>query len=454
MLFIYYRINTMLNSNSIFIWLYKVMDFTPWEHYYKEYESHRHIIARLDLLWNWLKNRYLVKAMKEWKFLTTDSSSLDWMPFPHSYKDQRPGNEGPFYCSNGIHPQIEPTPEDAPWIANSMLEVLAHHDRQQSEARDCQEYQRQQDNTSSLMVDFPLPTPVDQEATTIPGHSEGTTVAAAPAKKKITVQEYHHHQAEKEQHVATYIDENENGEELDYEDSEPQDDLANIQIGYWMPMPSPEETSELMAPPESTIPKTISDTLMHHATAAANRVPGFGRGMPVAHALPMQIGTPVTSLRKTPLHNTTAEEALLHGATLPCSLWQEAMLLGSPLPLLMDNHIKMMDALCHLDNIRLQFICESVKALRRERTPAQPPPGYCMLQMMDPPQRVTTNSPLSQEFLWAASNLGTVIVMPLQFPPEQHPCRGSPPRSRDRECSCQHAEAQRGIVDATHQQKQ
>ena len=169
------------------------------------------------------------------------------------------------------------------------------------------------------------------------------------------------------------------------------------------------------------IPKTISDTLMHHATAAANRAPGFGRGMPVAHASPMQIGTPVTSPRKTPLHSTTAEGALLHGATLPCSLWQEAMLLGLQPSLLTDNHIKMMDALCHLDTIGLQFICESVEALHRERMPTQPPPGYHMPQMTDPPQGVATNSPLSQEFLQAASNLGTVIVMPLQLPPVQHP---------------------------------
>ena len=166
-------------------------------HYYKDhsqpaecieyYESHRHIIARLDLLQNWLKNQYLVKVMEEWKFLTVPSGSLDQMPFPHPYEDQRLGNEGPFYHSKGVCPQIEPTPEDAPWIANSMLEALAHHNRWQSEARDCQEYQRQQDNNSSPMADFPSLTPADQEATTIPGHSEVAIMAAALAKKKITV---------------------------------------------------------------------------------------------------------------------------------------------------------------------------------------------------------------------------------------------------------------------------
>ena len=97
------------------------------------------------------------------------------------------------------------------------------------------------------------------------------------------------------------------------------------------------------------------------------------------------------------------------------------MLLGLPPPLLMDNHIKMMDPLRHLDTTGLQFICESVEALHRERMPAQPPPGYCMPQTMDPLQGATTNSPLSQEFFWAASNLGTAITMPPQFLPEQCP---------------------------------
>ena len=430
MLFVYYQVNAMLNSNSIFIQLHEVMNFTLWGRYYKdsfrpaewmEYlESHRHIIARLELLQNWLKNRYLVEATEEWKFITIHSGSLDRIPFPCSYKDQRPGNEGPFYHSKGVRLQIEPTPEDTPCIANSMLESLAHHDWQQSEARDCQEYQWQQDNTSSPMADFPSPTSVGREATSAPDCLEGTTVAAVPVKKKIKVQEYHPLQAEKEQHVATYIDEDENGEELDYYDFEPQDDLDSIQIGYRTPTPTPKGTSEPMATPESMTPKTVSGMPMHHATAAANRAPGFGRGVPLTHALPMQIGTPVTSLQRTPLHSTTAEEALLRGATLLCSLWQEAMLLGPPPPLLTDNHLKMMDALCHLDTVGLQFICESVEALRRERMPAQPPPDYHTLQVTDSPQ-VATNSLMSQQFLRATSNLGTAIVTPLQLLPEQHP---------------------------------
>ena len=431
MLFVYYRINAMLNSNAIFIWLYEVMDFMLWGRYYKDcsqptewveyYQFHRHIIARLELRWNWLKNCYLVEATEEWKFITIYSSALDQMPFPCSYEDQRPGNKGPFYHSKGICPQIKPMLEDALQIANSMLEALAHHDWWQSEARDRQEYQQQQDNTSSPMADFSSLTPADREATTTPDSLEGTIVAAVTAKKKVTVQEYHCHKATEEVHAATYLDEDENGEELDYEDFEPQDDPSNFQIGYRTPIPAPEKAPEPMAPPESMIPKTVSDTLTHHATAAANRAPGFGRSVPVAHALPMQIRTPVTSLQKTPQHGTTTEEVLPCGATLPCSLQQEAMLLGLLPPLLMDNHIKMMDALCHLDTTRIQFICKSTEALHRERMPGQPPLGYHTLQATDPLQGATTNSLLSQEFYRAASNLSTAITMPLQFLPEQHP---------------------------------
>ena len=295
---------------------------------------------------------------------------LDQIPYPRSYEDQRPGNEGPFYRSKGTHPQIEPT-----------------------------QYQQ-----------------------TAPDSLEGAIAAAAPTKKKITVQEYHHRKAAEEEHAATYLDEDENGEALDYEDFELQDDPANFQIGYQMPTPAPEETTEPTVPHESTIPKTVSGMPTHHAMAAANRAPGFGRGVPLAHASPMQIGTPVTSPRKTRLHGTTAEEMLLHGATLPCSLQQEAMLLNPPL-LLTDNHIKMMDALCCLDTTRLQFICESVEALCRERMPAQPPPGYCTPQATDPPQGTTTNSPLSQEFYRATSNLSTAITRPPQQCPaeDRHP---------------------------------
>ena len=139
----------------------------------------------------------------------------------------------------------------------------------------------------------------------------------------------------------------------------------------------------------------------------------------MASASPMQVGTLVASPHRTPGHGTAAEEALLQGATLPCSPWQEANLLNPPL-MLMDNHIKMMDALRHLDTCRLQFICESVEALHRERTLTQVPPGYHMLQALDTLQGMTNHPPLSQEFYRATSNLGTAIVEPRLIPPQQH----------------------------------
>ena len=243
-------------------------------------------------------------------------------------------------------------------------------------------------------------------------------MATVLPKNKITVQEYHCHKAVEEESKATFLDKDENGEELDYEDFELHYNPANNQISYQTPTPAPQEIPDLLALQDTTVPKTTPDTVTHHAMAAANRAPGFGIGSPSARASPMQVGTPVASPQKTLLHGTTAEEMLLQGVTLPCFPWQETMLLSPPPPLT-DTHIKMMDTLCYLDTTGLQFICESVEALRRERTPVQAPPGYCMPQVTDS-QGTATNSPLSQEFLQAASNLGTTITRPQQLLPQQH----------------------------------
>ena len=205
--------------------------------------------------------------------------------------------------------------------------------------------------------------------------------------------------------MSTYLDRDKNGEDLDYEDFEPQDDPANIQIGYQTPMPIPQipdlsllqdasspvsQSAATLVAPNVTIPMpqgntgpgTISGTTAHNVATAANQAPGFGRGLPVARvspmqvgtlaasASPMQVGTLAASPHRTPGHRFTAEEALLQGATLPCSPWQEAHLLNPPVTL-KDNHIKMMDTLCHWDSYSLQFICESAEALHRERMPTQ-----------------------------------------------------------------------------------
>ena len=185
-------------------------------------------------------------------------------------------------------------------------------------------------------------------------------------------------------------------------------------------------------PQGNTGPGTILGTTAHNVATAANRAPSFSRRLPVARALPMQVGTPLASaslmqvttpaasLHMNPGHAFTAEEALLQGATLPSSPWQKAHLLNPPV-VLMDNHIKMMDTLQHLASYGLQFICKSVEALHRERMPTQAPPGYRTLQASDIPCGSLNNPLLSQEFYRATSNLSTAIVEPQQVPPQQCP---------------------------------
>ena len=185
MLFVFSQINVMLNPHGLYIRLHAVMDNTPWLSYYQartrpeqhiaDYESHLHVIKGLVLLRNWLRNHYLVEATAEWGHLQLHGGSLDRLPFPHSYEDEQPGNEGSFYHSRGICPnEIEPTPENVPQVA-----------------------------------DFPSPTPIDRDeptdlqglegataalqssnpATTVPLPSSSAT--SAPAKKKIiSIQEY------------------------------------------------------------------------------------------------------------------------------------------------------------------------------------------------------------------------------------------------------------------------
>ena len=307
-----------------------------------------------------------MEATAEWRHLQLHRGSLDRLPFPHSYEDERPGNEGPFYHSRGICPnEIEPTPENAPRVANIMLEALACHNRWQSEVRDCQEYQQQQDNTKSPMANFPSPMPIDRDEPTdleglegammVPQSSNPTTMVSPPSssatsvpvkKKVISIEEYNHCKATEWQLASAYLNKDENGEDLDYDNFDPQDDPANIQIGYWMLTPLPQiadlpplqdttssasPLAAMLAVPNVTIPMpqgrtspgTVPGTTAHHVTTAANQAPGFGRGLPVARASPMQVGTPPASAspmqvttpaalpHRTPSHALTAEEELL-----------------------------------------------------------------------------------------------------------------------------------------------
>ena len=89
-------------------------------------------------------------------------------------------------------PWVEQMPENTLRIANTMLEALAHHDRRQSEAWDCQEYLWQQNNTSSPIADFPSLPQANQEDTTSSDDAQGTTMAVSVPKTKITVEEYQH----------------------------------------------------------------------------------------------------------------------------------------------------------------------------------------------------------------------------------------------------------------------
>ena len=193
-----------------------------------------------------------------------------------------------------------------------MLEALARHNHWQSEARDHQEYQWQQDNTESPMADFPSPTPIDRDEPTDLEGLEGTTVApqlaspatmapppsssavSAPAKKKaISIEEYNCHKAAELELASSYLDKDKNGEDLDYDDFNPQEDPANIQICYWTPtllpqivdLPPLQDATSLATPlattlvalnvtipmpQDSTGPSTVPATTVHQVATAAN----------------------------------------------------------------------------------------------------------------------------------------------------------------------------------------
>ena len=90
MLFVYYRINAMLNLYSIFIRLHEIMDNMPWRHFYQERtlpedciadcNTHRHVISSLDLWWNWLKNHHLAEANEDGN--TSSSMAVRWTGYP------------------------------------------------------------------------------------------------------------------------------------------------------------------------------------------------------------------------------------------------------------------------------------------------------------------------------------------------------------------------------------
>ena len=219
---------------------------------------------------------------------------------------------------------VEIWPENAPHIANVMIEALARHDRQQREVRDHQEYQWLLDSTDLPGVAFPPPRTVDRDVTTeldptllegvvgIMAAPEplGSTMASEPSestvpvpeKKKLTLDEYNHCKALKLQQTAASPNLDENGERLDYNNFEPEDDPDNIQIDYQMPALSPASSPQTSIPPleDAPMPMSLATTqsevstgpgsvlsAMGHTPTAVNQAPGFGRGLPVRRTMPI-----------------------------------------------------------------------------------------------------------------------------------------------------------------------
>ena len=319
----------MLNPENLYIWLHEIMNGMPWCRYYLEHHSkedseayfrdHVNIIQGLEHLRDWLKNQYLAEACETWHHLKIHSGDIDHLLYLQSYEDQCPGNECMFYRNQGATMEdVEIWPENAPHIANMMIEALARHDRRQREARDRQEYQWQLDSTDLPGVAFPPPRTTDQDvpteldptplegvvgATAAPEPLSSTTAseppestAPVPEKKKITLDEYNCRKALKLQQTVASPNLDENGKRLDYDDFEPNDNPDNIQIDYQMPAPSPASSPPTSIPPleDTLMPMSLATTqlqastspssvpiAMEHTPTAANQAPGFGRGLPV-----------------------------------------------------------------------------------------------------------------------------------------------------------------------------
>ena len=291
MLFVFYHVNKMLNLENLYIRLHEIMDGTPWHSYYLKHHSkedreayfgdHVNIIQGLEHLRDWLKNWYLAEARETWHHLKIHSRNIDCLLYLRSYEDQRPGNECMFYRNRGATMEdVEIRPENAPCIANMMIEALAQHDHQQREARDHQEYQWQLDSTDLPGVTFLPPRTADWDVTTkldpallegvvgttaAPEPSSSTTASEPsestvpiPEKKKISLDEYNHRKALKLQQPAASPNLDENGECLDYDDFEPDDDPDNIQINYQMLAPSLAPSPQTSIPPLEDTPMPMS----------------------------------------------------------------------------------------------------------------------------------------------------------------------------------------------------
>ena len=312
MLFVLVHVNEMLNLENLYIRLHEIMDSTPWHSHYFENHSkedreayfadHINIIQGLKHWRNWIKNWYLAEARETWHHLKIHSGVIDRLPYPQSYEDQHPGNECVFYRNRGATMEdVEIRSENAPCIANVMIEALAQHDRWQKEARDCQEYQRQQDSTTSPRATFSPPRTTDRDITTeldptLLEGVEGTTAAPEsssfttaskpsestapiPEKKKMTLDEYNRCKALKLQQTAASPNLDKNGEHLDYDDFEAEDDPDNIQIDYQTLAPSPQTS----IPPLEDAPMSMSlATTQLQVSTSPSSVPSAMEHTPTA----------------------------------------------------------------------------------------------------------------------------------------------------------------------------
>ena len=168
------------------------------------------------------------------------------------------------------------------------------------------------------MADFPSPTledrdefmdleglegattasPPSSSTTMVPSPSSSTT--SVPAKKKISIQEYNCRKAAEQQRASTYLDRDENREDLDYEDFQPQDDPANIQIGYQTPTPIPQipdlpplQDASNLASQAATTPVAPNVTI---PMPQGNTSPGTILGT-TAHNVALQLTKPLALAR-------------------------------------------------------------------------------------------------------------------------------------------------------------
>ena len=314
-LFVFYHVNEMLNLENLYIRLHEIMDGMPWCRYYLEHYSKEdreayfrdHIIIQgLEHLRDWLKNRYLAEARETWHRLKIHSGDIDCLLYLRSYEDKRPGNKCVFYRNRGATMEdVEIRPENAPCIANVMIETLARHNRRHREARDRLEYQLQLDSTNLPGVAYLPPRTADRDVTTDldPSLLEGVVGATAapeslsstmtsepsestapvPEKKKITLEEYNCCKALKLQQTAASPNLDENGERLDYDNFEPDDDPDNIQIDYQTPAPSPASSPQTSIPPLEDAPMPMSPaTTQSQVSTGPGSVPSAMEHTPTA----------------------------------------------------------------------------------------------------------------------------------------------------------------------------